>query len=212
MISPHNSPNLLPDIFYPVAGSAMEVSLAVGGGARFVQLRFKSDDQVQIRKEVRTALAICRQNNVTLVINDYWKTALEEGAKYVHLGQEDLQTAELQSLRQHQIKFGISTHNPEELELALKAEPDYIALGPIWETTLKIMPYGPQGLERVTEWARRIHPLPLVTIGGITLSRCLSCVEAGAASVAAVSDIFCHPDPVAQVQAWRRTLGRSYYE
>src|SRR5690606_27690672 len=124
------------------------------------------------------------------------------GADYVHLGQEDLAAADVQALKARGVKIGISTHTVEELETALAAEPDYVALGPIWETRLKVMRFAPQGLDRIREWKARIGSLPLVAIGGITPERAPSVIEAGARSAAVITDFFTHPDPEARIRTW----------
>ena len=86
--------------------------------------------------------------------------------------------ADLAAIRAAGLKLGISTHSDAELDAALAAEPDYVALGPIYETKLKAMTWAPQGLSRIAEWRRKIA-CPLVAIGGITLDRAASVLEAG---------------------------------
>jgi thiamine-phosphate pyrophosphorylase len=100
------------------------------------------------------------------------------------------------------VRLGISTHTPEELALALAARPDYVALGPIYETRLKVMKFAPQGLDRIADWRRRIGALPLVAIGGLTLERADAVMAAGADSVAVVTDFLTHADPEARVRQW----------
>ena len=106
-----------------------------------------------------------------LIVNDYWRLALAAGCDFVHLGQADLEGADLQALRRAGVRVGVSTHDEAELERALGLAPDYVALGPIYHTTLKVMPWAPQGLQRIGVWKRRIGALPLVAIGGVTLER-----------------------------------------
>ena len=110
-----------------------------------------------------------------LVVNDYWQLALEEGCDFVHLGQGDLAGADLAALRRAGVRLGVSTHDHAELERALALHPDYVALGPIYPTLLKVMPWAPQGLARLSEWKRRIGALPLVAIGGLTPSAWRGC-------------------------------------
>jgi thiamine-phosphate pyrophosphorylase len=88
------------------------------------------------------------------------------------------------------------------LDKGLAADPDYVALGPIWPTALKKMPWAPQGLDRLREWKKLIGGKPLVAIGGLTLERALQCLKAGADSAAVVGDIVNNPDPVKQAKAW----------
>ena len=100
-------------------------------------------------RETREALAICRTASAALVVNDYWRVAIDEGAPWVHLGQSDLDDADVGAIRKARVKLGVSTHDEAELERALKLEPDYVALGPIYFTRLKAMAFAPQGLERI---------------------------------------------------------------
>jgi thiamine-phosphate pyrophosphorylase len=120
----------------------------------------------------------------------------------VHLGQEDLAAADLKTLKTSGMRLGISTHDEAELETALAADPDYIALGPIYETKLKAMKWAPQGLERIGQWRRRIGDLPLVAIGGITPERATGVIAAGASSVAIITDFLTHPAPEQRVRTW----------
>ena len=136
------------------------------------------------------------------MVNDYWDLAIDTGATFVHLGQTDIDNADLTALRSHGVRLGVSTHSPAELQRALSIDPDYVALGPIYPTTLKQMPWEPQGLDRITEWKQSIGSRPLVAIGGITLERVPLCLSAGADCVAVVSDVIQHPEPEARARAW----------
>lgn len=193
--------------FYPVVDSAAWVTRLVTAGARLIQLRIKQSPAQVIAQEVRVALAACRAWQAQLVVNDHWQIALDAGADFIHLGQQDLDGADLQAIRAHGVKLGVSTHDHAELERALALTPAYVALGPIYPTTLKKMPWAPQGLARISQWKRRLGQLPLVAIGGITLERAPGCFEAGADSVAMVSDVTLHPDPSARVAAWLASTG-----
>ena len=147
-------------------------------------------------------MEVCARHGCQLIVNDYWREALELGADFVHLGQEDLAGADVQAIKARGVRLGISTHSHEELDIALAAAPDYVALGPIYETKLKVMKWAPQGLDRIGEWKRRIGALPLVAIGGITPDRADGVVAAGADSVAVITDFFTHADPEARVRQW----------
>jgi thiamine-phosphate pyrophosphorylase len=105
------------------------------------------------------------------------------------------------------VRIGLSSHSPEELEIALAAGPDYIALGPIWETRLKAMKWAPQGLERIGEWKRRMGAIPLVAIAGITVERAPLVLKAGADSAAVITDFITHADPEARVRQWLEWAG-----
>ena len=124
------------------------------------------------------------------------------GAKHLHLGQEDLAEADLKAIRDAGLTLGISTHDDEELETALRAKPDYVALGPIFRTTLKSMRFAPQGIAKITEWKKRVGSLPLVAIGGIRLEQAGEIFAAGADSIAVVSDVTQNADPDTRVRQW----------
>lgn len=187
---------------YPVVESAAWVRRLLAVGARLIQLRVKERPTEQIRQEIRSARTFSAHYNAQLVVNDYWQIALEEGCDCVHLGQTDLDSADIPALRRAGVRVGISTHDSSELERGLALKPDYIALGPIYPTLLKAMPWPPQGLGRITEWKRRIGVTPLVAIGGLTVDRLAGVFEAGADSAAVVSDIVKHPDPEARMAEW----------
>lgn len=192
----------LPSKIYPVVDHPRWVERLGGAGARFIQLRLKDLPPEELRAQIETAQELAVRHNVALVLNDYWELAIELGYEWLHLGQEDLDTADLDAIRQTGIRLGISTHSHEELQRALACKPDYVALGPIWETKLKKMAFGPQGIERLTEWRELCGDVPLVAIGGITLERLPFCLKAGADSVAAVSDFIRVDDPESQVKQW----------
>jgi thiamine-phosphate pyrophosphorylase len=197
----------LPGRFYPVVDDADWVRRVVAAGARLVQLRIKNVEPNALRAQVRTAAAHCAAAGACLVLNDYWQVALEEGVGFIHLGQEDLDEADLPAIRAAGLRLGVSTHSDAELDRALSVRPDYVALGPVWPTTLKVMPWAPQGTERLRDWERRLGGVPLVAIGGITLERVPSCLEAGADAVAVVSDVTRHPEPDARARAWAEACG-----
>jgi len=190
------------DPFYPIVDSADWVRRLVGAGARLIQLRIKDHRPEALRLEIRAALAACRAVGAQLIVNDYWDIAIDEGADYIHLGQGDLDGADLKRIRAHGLKLGISTHDHAELDRALTFDPDYVALGPIYPTKLKAMPFAPQGLERIGEWKKLIGARPLVAIGGITLERLALCLNAGADIVSVVTDITLNADPEARARAW----------
>ncbi|WP_054007501.1 thiamine phosphate synthase [Cypionkella psychrotolerans] len=192
------------DRFYLILPDATMLAALVPLGARLVQLRLKSDDVAEVRRQVAQSLEICAKHGTQLVVNDHWQTAIDLGADAVHLGQEDLDTADLPALRRAGVAIGMSTHDEAELERALSLSPAYVALGPIYPTLLKQMPWQPQGLEKLTRWKTWISALPLVAIGGLTLPRLPGVFAAGADSAAVVTDIVTAQDPVAQTQTWLR--------
>jgi len=194
--------------FYPIVDSAAWVERLTRLGAKLVQLRVKEQPDDVLRQEIRMAKRTCGRAGAQLIVNDYWQLALEESCDFVHLGQGDLDTADLQALRRAHIRVGISTHDHSELERALAQQPDYIALGPIYPTVLKQMPWAPQGLERITEWKRRVGSLPLVAIGGLTVDRVPGVFAAGADSAAVVTDIVRNADPDRRTREWIEVVDR----
>lgn len=187
--------------FYPIVPDAAWVQRIVPLGVKTLQLRIKGANAGRARAEIARSMAICAAHGCQLIVNDYWREAIDLGAEFVHLGQEDLTGADLPAIRKAGIKLGVSTHTREELAIALDAEPDHVALGPIYETTLKAMKYPPQGLDRIGEW-KRLVACPLVAIGGITLERAPAVFQAGADSIAVVTDIAGNPDPEQRVSDW----------
>jgi thiamine-phosphate pyrophosphorylase len=187
---------------YPIVDSAAWVARLAPQGVRLLQLRIKDAPEETLQAQIEAAQACCRAAGVQLVVNDYWRSALDAGCDFVHLGQGDLDAADVPALRRAGVRLGISTHDEGELERALALRPDYVALGPIYPTLLKAMPWRPQGLARIGEWKRRIGPLPLVAIGGLTLERLGGVFAAGADVAAVVTDIVRAADPEARVRQW----------
>lgn len=191
-----------PDRFYPVVDSIRTLMDIARLGVGTIQLRVKGLDDAQATALVREAVESVEGLPVRLVINDYWRAAIAGGASHVHLGQEDLAEADVAALRAAGLTLGLSTHDEAELETALAHRPDYIALGPIYETTVKAMRFPPQGLARISAWKKRIGSIPLVAIGGITLERAPDVYAAGADSIAVVSDVARADDPETRVREW----------
>jgi thiamine-phosphate pyrophosphorylase len=190
------------DVFYPIVPDAGWLARLVPLGVKTVQLRVKDAPPDVVAREIAGGLDLCRRHGCQLIVNDYWREAIEAGADFVHLGQEDLAGADVAALKARGVRLGISTHSPEELAVALAARPDYVALGPIYETKLKVMKWPPQGLDRIAEWRRRIGDKPLVAIGGLTPERAPAVLAAGADSLAVVTDFIAHADPEARVRQW----------
>lgn len=190
------------DVFYPIVPDADWLARLVPLGVRTVQLRIKDAAPEDVRRQIAASLTVARRHDCQLIVNDYWREAIDEGADYVHLGQEDLAAADLSAIKSAGLRLGISTHSEAELAVALAAKPDYVALGPIYETKLKVMKWAPQGLDRLGDWKRRIGALPLVAIGGITPERADAVLAAGAQSVAVITDFMTAADPERRVQQW----------
>ncbi|MBI5265483.1 MAG: thiamine phosphate synthase [Bradyrhizobium sp.] len=191
-----------PDPFYPIVDSVEWVARLTRLGVGTIQLRAKNLDDAQSLQIVTDALAVTRGTPTKLVVNDYWRAAIVAGAKHLHLGQEDLVNADLKAIRDAGLTLGISTHDDEELATALAARPDYVALGPIFPTTLKSMRFAPQGIAKITEWKKRVGTIPLVAIGGIKFEHAPEIFAAGADSIAVVSDVTQNADPDARVKQW----------
>lgn len=193
--------------FYPIVPDIQWLERIVPLGVKLVQLRIKDASGTEVAAQTKRALQVCRENSCQLVLNDYWETALDTGADYIHLGQDDLRTADLEAIKLAGIKIGVSTHDEAELQTALAAEPDYVALGPIYETKLKAMPWAPQGLDKIREWRKKLPSgLPLVAIGGLTPARAQGALDAGADSLAVITDFFTASGPEARVSEWLRLL------
>lgn len=190
------------DIFYPIVPDATWVARIVPLGVRTLQLRVKDVPADGVRRQIDASLAIARRHGCQLIVNDYWREAIDAGADYVHLGQEDLAAADVAAIKRAGMHLGISTHSEEELDIALAADPDYVALGPIYETKLKAMKWAPQGLSRIETWKARIGRLPLVAIGGITPERADGVAAAGADSVAVITDFMTAQHPEARIELW----------
>ena len=198
-----------PDRFYPVVDSVAWVARLALLGVGTIQLRAKNLSESDALQTVKDALEMIKGTPARLVVNDHWRAAIIAGAKHLHLGQEDLAGADLKAIRNAGLTLGLSTHDEEELATALRAKPDYIALGPIFPTTLKSMRLAPQGIAKISEWKKRIGALPLVAIGGIKLEQAPEIFAAGADSIAVVSDVTQNPDPDARVRAWLRAFAEA---
>lgn len=190
------------DPFYLIVDSADWIDRLVPLGVKLVQLRMKDSTDIELRTAIRRAKTVCSAHGCQLIINDYWRVAIEEGCDFVHLGQEDLAEADVTAIRAAGLKLGLSTHDATELETALAAAPDYVALGPVWPTILKKMKWAPQGLEKVRDWKTRVGALPLVAIGGINIDRIDGVFAHGADSAAVVTDITLNADPEARTREW----------
>ncbi|OYU86983.1 MAG: thiamine phosphate synthase [Bradyrhizobiaceae bacterium PARB1] len=191
-----------PDRFYPVVDTVEWVRRLTALGVGTVQLRAKDLDDASAMILFRAALDVTKGTSTKLVVNDYWRVAIELKAQHLHLGQEDLAEADVAAIKKAGITLGLSTHDEEELENALLAEPDYVALGPIFFTTLKAMRFAPQGVPKISVWKKRVGNLPLVAIGGIKFEHAAEIFAAGADSIAVVSDVTQNPDPDARTRQW----------
>ncbi len=188
--------------FYPIFDHPDWLERALPLGVRLVQLRIKDRPEAELRDMIARGRDLCRAAGATLVVNDHWRLAMDLGCDWVHLGQEDLDTADLPALRRAGVRIGLSTHDEAELVRALAQRPDYVALGPVWPTVLKKMKWHRQGLDRVRDWKARVGDLPLVAIGGLTTQRAPRAFAAGADIASVVTDITLDPDPEARIRDW----------
>ncbi|UWR97022.1 thiamine phosphate synthase [Phaeobacter inhibens] len=188
--------------FYLIVGHVSQLELLVPHGVRLVQLRLKDRPEQEIRRQIARARDFCAVHGAQLVVNDHWQVALDLNCGFIHLGQEDMDSADFAALRRKGVRFGLSTHDEAELERALSHAPDYVALGPVYETLLKKMKWAPQGVDRVRRWKEMVGRTPLVAIGGLTPERLPGVFAAGADSAAVVTDILQAPDPEARTREW----------
>ncbi len=188
--------------FYLIVDAADWLERFLPLGLKLVQLRIKERPEAELRREIAAARDLCAASDCQLIVNDHWRLALDLGCDYVHLGQEDLDAADLAAIRKGGLKLGISSHDKRELNRALELEPDYVALGPIYPTILKAMRWNPQGLERIGVWKERLGDLPLVAIGGLTVERAPGVYAAGADCCCVVTDVLRAEDPEARLKAW----------
>lgn len=190
------------DRFYPIFDTAAWIDRLVPLGIKLVQLRVKDQPDDIVAREIVQAQKTCAKHDCQLVINDYWHLAIELGCDFIHLGQEDLDTADMSAIKAAGLRLGLSTHDTAELDRALSFDPEYVALGPVYPTILKKMKWTQQGLGKVTQWKELIGKTPLVGIGGLSVERAPGVLDAGADIVAAVTDITLNSDPEARIKAW----------
>ncbi len=196
---------------YPVVDSAAWVERLLKLGVTTIQLRVKDKTGEELKAEIERAVAASRQCNARLFINDYWQEAIEAGAYGVHLGQEDVQTADITAIRNAGLRLGVSTHSYFEIATAHKLKPSYIALGPIFATTSKVMPFSPQGIGQLAKWVAMLgEQYTLTAIGGIDVRRAREVLATGVGSCAMISAITESDDveaTVAELLALHSDLG-----
>ncbi|EOE6865920.1 thiamine phosphate synthase [Cronobacter dublinensis] len=174
---------------YPVVDSVEWIARLLEAGVRTLQLRIKDKTDADVEADVRAAIDLEKRYHARLFINDYWRLAIKHQAYGVHLGQEDLQTADLNAIRAAGLRLGVSTHDDMEIDVALAVRPSYIALGHVFPTQTKQMPSAPQGLAQLAAHVQRLGDYPTVAIGGISLARAPAVLETGVGSIAVVSAI-----------------------
>ncbi|MBK4217364.1 thiamine phosphate synthase [Paracoccus caeni] len=192
--------------FYPIFDHPDWLRRALPLGVTLVQMRIKDRPEAETRDLLAESLRLCRDAGAVMVVNDHWQAAIDLGCDWLHLGQEDLDDADLPAIRRAGLRLGVSTHDHAELDRALALEPDYVALGPVWPTILKKMKWHQQGVEKLTEWKRLIGDIPLVAIGGLSIDRAAPAFAAGADIVSVVTDITLNADPETRIRDWLETV------
>ena len=193
---------------YAVLPDAAWVGRMARAGVPTVQLRFKSDDTAAIQREVQAAVQAVQGTEALLFINDHWQAAMAAGAYGVHLGQEDLDTADLNAIRQAGLRLGLSTHGYAEMCRADAHAPSYIAMGAVYPTTLKRMTTAAQGTGRLSAYASLLRDYPLVGIGGIDVARLPEVMASGVGSVAVVRALVAANDPEAEARQLKDEIHR----
>ncbi len=166
---------------YPVVDRAYKLTALYEAGVTTTQLRVKDMAGERLEDEIMEAIRISADYNSRLFINDFWELAIKHRAYGVHLGQEDIQEANVRSIHRAGLRLGISTHTTTEIDFALNFEPSYVAIGPIYETTSKEMVYDPVGLEDLKKWSQNVE-YSIVAIGGINLGNIEEVVSTGSAN------------------------------
>lgn len=174
---------------YPVVDSVEWITRLLGAGVRTLQLRIKDQPDAAVEPMIAQAIALGKKHHARLFINDYWQLAIKHRAYGVHLGQEDLNVADIDAIRNAGLRLGLSTHDDAELDRALAVRPSYIALGHIFPTQTKEMPSEPQGLNELSRHLERLKGISTVAIGGISIERAPAVLTTGVGSIAVVSAI-----------------------
>lgn len=179
---------------YPVVDSVEWIARLLDAGVRTIQLRIKDKRDEEVENDIINAIALGRQYRARLFINDYWRLAIKHQAYGIHLGQQDLETTDLDAIRRAGLRLGVSTHDDMEIDIALAAKPSYIAMGQVFPTQSKQMPSPPQGLTQLAEHVARLQDCPTVAIGGISIARAPEVMATGVGSIAVISAITQAPD------------------
>lgn len=190
------------DRFYPIFDHPDWLARMLPLGVKLVQMRIKDLPADETRAALQRSKQLCDAAGAIMVVNDFWEMAIDLDCDWIHLGQEDLDDADMVAIRRAGLKIGISTHDEDELDRALAEQPDYVALGPVYPTILKKMKWVEQGLDRVQQWKNRIGDLPLVGIGGMTIDRAAGVYAVGADIVSVVTDITLNENPEDRLKGW----------
>jgi hydroxymethylpyrimidine kinase / phosphomethylpyrimidine kinase / thiamine-phosphate diphosphorylase len=189
--------------FYPIVDDVSWLHKVLPLGVNTVQLRIKQASTAELENQIEEAVSLSKPFNCRLFINDHWQLAIEKGAYGVHLGQEDLATANIDAIQKSNIRLGVSSHCYSEVARALALRPSYIAIGPIHETTSKEVSFAPQGVAALERWRKSLN-YPLVAIGGITLENAAHVISAGADGIAVIRDISEAEDLPDRICRWQK--------
>ncbi|RDE94979.1 thiamine phosphate synthase [Aggregatibacter aphrophilus] len=184
---------------YVIVDSYEWIERLIHAGVKTLQIRIKDRSPEQAEEEIARCIALAKQHQVRLFVDDFWQLATKYQAYGVHLGQEDLRTADLNAIQQAGLRLGVSTHNREEIELVLPLRPSYIALGHIFPTQSKIMPSAPQGIASLAAQVKDLGDIPTVAIGGITASHFADVLATDVGSIAVIS-------AVTQAEDWQSAV------
>jgi thiamine-phosphate pyrophosphorylase len=186
------------------------VSACLRGGAQVLQVRAKFASSRWLYETVLAAVEVARPAGAVVLVNDRADIARLTSADGVHIGQEDLSPAQVRSVVGEEAIVGLSTHTLDQIDAAVRAPVSYIAVGPIFGTATKATGYDAVGLDRVRAASGRAAAsrLPVVAIGGITLERAPSVIQAGAQSVAVISDLLATGSPEDRVREYLAALDR----
>jgi hydroxymethylpyrimidine kinase/phosphomethylpyrimidine kinase/thiamine-phosphate diphosphorylase len=195
---------------YPVVDSSAWVNDLVIQGVKCIQLRIKNANRGFLEQELKQSIAVCKQYGANLFVNDYWELAISLGADGIHLGQEDLQEADLDFIHQSGLYLGVSTHCYYEVARAHTLNPSYLAFGPIYPTTSKVMPFEAQGIKRLWRMRRTLN-YPMVAIGGINLQRLANVLETGVEGIALISAICNASNPHGATQEFLKKIQESVH-
>jgi len=191
---------------YPVLDSVEWLEKVLKSGVKTLQLRIKDKQPEQVEQQIIDAIALGKKYNARLFINDYWQLAMKHEAYGVHLGQEDMDVADLGLIADAGLRLGLSTHGYYEILRAKQLKPSYIALGHIFPTQTKEMPSDPQGLARLAKYAALLSGTPTVAIGGINLERAPAVYETGVGSIAVVTAITLADDYPAVIEQFNQIM------
>lgn len=187
---------------YPIVDESRWVKEFLSLGVKTIQLRIKNGDAID---EIKQSVTYGKRYDAAVFINDYWEEAITHDAFGVHLGQEDIKLADIEKIKRAGLRLGISTHNNDEMNNALRYQPTYIAYGPIYHTNTKPMPYTPRGLDKLRNCVEKIS-CPVVAIGGISFDRLPGVLSTGVDGVAVLSAILNTDNPSEAVKIMMRAM------